>query len=252
MQSDLVSERKLELIRPRERRNARLTELLIPTRTRTPQSCEQVAAVCYRVRKSKIEFLLVQTRKGRWTFPKGGIVPGFTRAQSAALEAVEEGGVHGRIEETSFARYTLRKRGGPESEIVTYAFLCEVSRMSTPQEQNRRPTWFTPEKAQLRLKERRTGENGDELARVVERAVARIERVAAREQTVAEPLQRVQLEMSQATERGLIARFAMFRALGRGLKEGTHRVLEFEGEPDDDRHRTVRSGSSSPITFQPR
>jgi hypothetical protein len=33
--------------------------------------CEQVAAICFRVRGSDIEFLLVQTRKGRWIFPKG-------------------------------------------------------------------------------------------------------------------------------------------------------------------------------------
>ena len=39
---------------------------------------QQVAAVCYRVGKSGIEFLLVQTRSGRWIFPKGGVEPGLT------------------------------------------------------------------------------------------------------------------------------------------------------------------------------
>jgi len=52
-----------------------------------------------------IEFLLVQTRGGRWIFPKGGVERGLTRAQSAALEAFEEAGVHGRIEAAAFARY---------------------------------------------------------------------------------------------------------------------------------------------------
>ena len=32
--------------------------------------CEQVAAICFRVRGSDIEFLLVQTGKGRWIFPR--------------------------------------------------------------------------------------------------------------------------------------------------------------------------------------
>src|SRR5438270_2298976 len=73
---------------------------------------EQVAAVCYRLRGSQIEFLLVQTDAGRWTFPKGNAEPGLTQAQSAALEAFEEAGVHGRIEEAAFARYTRRKRIG--------------------------------------------------------------------------------------------------------------------------------------------
>ena len=54
------------------------------------KKCEQVAAVCYRVRMGVIEFLLVQTGKGRWIFPKGGVEPGLTHAQAAALEAFEE------------------------------------------------------------------------------------------------------------------------------------------------------------------
>src|SRR5271168_1348599 len=73
---------------------------------------QQVAAVCYRVRGTAIEFLLVQTRgSGRWTFPKGSAEPGLTHAQAAALEAFEEAGVHGRMEETSFASYVRRKSG---------------------------------------------------------------------------------------------------------------------------------------------
>src|SRR5580658_2281666 len=73
--------------------------------------CEQVAAVCYRWRGDSIEFLLVRTRSGgRWTFPKGSAEPGLTHAQAAALEAFEEAGVHGRIEETSFATYVRRDR----------------------------------------------------------------------------------------------------------------------------------------------
>src|SRR5580658_7694267 len=45
---------------------------------------QQVAAVCYRMAKRGIEFLLVQTRGGRWIFPKGGVERGLTYAQSAA------------------------------------------------------------------------------------------------------------------------------------------------------------------------
>src|SRR5258706_7336546 len=56
------------------------------------RECEQVAAVCYRVRGTEIEFLLVRTGSGHWTFPKGGVEPGLTHAQAAALEAFEEAG----------------------------------------------------------------------------------------------------------------------------------------------------------------
>lgn len=152
------------------------------------RGCEQVAAVCYRVRSSDIEFLLVRTGSGHWTFPKGSAEPGLTHAQAAALEAFEEAGVHGRMEEASFTRYIRRKGGrarnsarsgerSAEKEIAIQAHLCEVSRLDPPQERNRNPTWFSAEKAKRRLREDRTREYGAELTRVVERAVSRIRRL---------------------------------------------------------------------------
>src|ERR1700685_2314002 len=120
---------------------------------------EQVAAVCYRIRGKAIEFLLVQTRGGRWIFPKGSAEPGLSHAQAAALEAFEEAGVHGRIEEASFARYVRRERGGArksaaksgKKELAVYAHLCEVSRLSPPKESKRDRTWFSFEEAKRLL-----------------------------------------------------------------------------------------------------
>jgi 8-oxo-dGTP pyrophosphatase MutT (NUDIX family) len=148
------------------------------------RECEQVAAVCYWVRGSEIEFLLVKTGKGRWIFPKGSVEPGLTHAQAAALEAFEEAGVHGRMEEASFARYIRRRRTesrnaagrAAEKESAVNAHLCEVLRLVPPQELGRNPTWFSPDKAKRRLQEHRTPDFGNELARVVDRAVSRIRR----------------------------------------------------------------------------
>ncbi len=155
---------------------------------------QQVAAVCYRTGTQGIEFLLVQTRSGRWIFPKGGVEAGLTQAQSAALEAFEEAGVHGRIEEMPFARYRLDKSSGKKSahkktssrktssktsgETVT-VHLCEVSHLEAPQEAYRAPTWFSAEKAKRRLMANRDGKFGEELAGVVDRAVSRIRRLEA-------------------------------------------------------------------------
>lgn len=140
--------------------------------------CEQVAAVCYRVNGRGIEFLLVQTRNGRWTFPKGGAEPGLTHAQTAALEAFEEAGVHGRMEEASFSHYFRPRRGERrEREIAVNAHLCEVLRLETPPERKRKPTWFSPEETKRRLREDRLPDYGAELARVVGRAVIRIQRL---------------------------------------------------------------------------
>lgn len=150
---------------------------------------QQVAAICYRMRKRGIKFLLVQTRGGRWIFPKGGVEPGLTLAQSAALEAFEEAGVHGRMEEIPFARYFRRRPGAiadaleSETPLAVAAHLCEVSRLEPPQESNRNPTWFSAASAKQRLLEDRTQEFGAELARVVDRAVSRIQRLRSGQQT---------------------------------------------------------------------
>jgi 8-oxo-dGTP pyrophosphatase MutT (NUDIX family) len=142
------------------------------------RECAQVAAVCYRLRHTGVEFLLVQTRGGRWIFPKGSAEPGLTLAQSAALEAFEEAGVHGRIEEAPFTRYVRGKsderRNLSAVGTAVSAHLCEVTRLETPQECDRSPTWFSPEKAKRHLRDRRDADYGTELARVVDRAMRRI------------------------------------------------------------------------------
>ncbi len=166
---------------------------------RTQLAREQVAAVCYRVNGHGIEFLLVQTRGGRWTFPKGGVEPGLTHAQTAALEAFEEAGVHGRMEEASFARYIGRKRGSRRSaatELEVKAHLCEVSYLGPPQESKRNPTWFPAEKAKRRLREDRIPDDAAELLRVIDRAAARIQRLRAITCKPTDALQQVQFEAS--------------------------------------------------------
>jgi len=170
------------------------------SRSKTPR--QQVAAVCYRFRGSRLEFLLVQTSGGRWIFPKGGVEPGRTHAESAALEAFEEAGVHGRIEKIAFTRYYRRRPvQSPEAENdepAVSVHLCEVSRLERPQESNRRPSWFSTDKAKQRLRKDRAPELGAELLRVVEKAAARIQRLhsvsPAPTHTQVDPLQKVRFE----------------------------------------------------------
>ena len=210
-------------------------------RARAGESREQVAAVCYRIRRRKLEFLLVRTRKGRWTFPKGGVIRGLSHAQSAGLEAFEEAGVHGRIEERSFTNYTLRKRGN-SPEAVTQAHLCEVLRLEVPQEADRTPTWFPPEQTQACLAERRTSDDARALARVVDRAVFRIERLQTNSGAGRDSLQKVRFEACQT--RRLIARTALVTYVG-GRKtqpppllefdDTSGKILRFESSPRDQR-----------------
>jgi 8-oxo-dGTP pyrophosphatase MutT (NUDIX family) len=167
-----------------------------PSQLRQMRRRDQVAAVCYRIRNRKIEFLLVQTRGGRWTFPKGGTEAGLTAAQAAALEAFEEAGVHGRIEEACFARYVRQKRRSRDSrarDVVVSAHLCEVLWLGPPEESGRNPSWFPSEKAKRRLREDRSGSDGEEFARVVDRAVARIQRMSLKFPPTIDALQRPDL-----------------------------------------------------------
>src|SRR5947209_2411328 len=161
------------------------TRVFRVSQVRRLRKCQQVAAVCYRIRGSGIEFLLVQTRGGRWTFPKGGVEPGLTHAQAAALEAFEEAGVHGRMQELSFACYVRRKKRSAQdsdrvSDLVVNAHLCEVTWLEAPQERGRKPTWFSVDKTMRRLREDRDAAHGAELARMVELAMIRILRLAGK------------------------------------------------------------------------
>jgi len=170
---------KDELARPNSPPLSRLREI---------RECQQVAAICYRLRRGAIEFLLVKTRgTGRWTFPKGGAEPGLTHAQAAALEAFEEAGVRGRVEENAFTRYFRRLPGNGRNsgksaaqDHAVSAHLCEVLRLCTPEETGRNRTWFSVADAKLHLRERRQEGRGNEIARVIDTAVRRINRLQTR------------------------------------------------------------------------
>jgi 8-oxo-dGTP pyrophosphatase MutT (NUDIX family) len=171
---DIVQSDAMRLVGREGRASERFVRL---SQLRKLCECEQVAAVCYRVRGLSIEFLLVRTRgAGRWTFPKGSAELGLTHAQAAALEAFEEAGVHGRIEEASFARYVCQSK----KELAVNAYLCEVLRLSPPQESKRDRTWFSVVEARQRLREGRKNDGGAEFARVIDRAVVRIQKLRGR------------------------------------------------------------------------
>jgi hypothetical protein len=64
-----------------------------------------------------------------------------------------------------------------EKGLATNAYLCEVFRLSNPKESNRNRTWLSAEDARRSLREGRKKDDGAEFVRVVDRAVARIERL---------------------------------------------------------------------------
>src|SRR5579863_3687752 len=242
----------------RSRSNETSSVFVQLSRLRKVRACEQVAAVCYRLRHDEIEFLLVRTRgSGRWTFPKGSAEPGLTHAQAAALEAFEEAGVHGRIEEASFARYACRKRGEvrksstrcAEKLLQVNAHLCLVLRLSKPKESNRDRTWFPATEARRRLREGRESDEKAEFARVVDKAVARIQRSRSRtlvdsgysqQDRHSDALQKVQFEAVAAgphvgSRLNQARRYSIAAGDARGRSVLQGEILPFDAAPEVDR-----------------
>lgn len=68
----------------------------------------QYGAIPYTIVDGQLVVLLITSRgRGRWIFPKGGLMEGRTPWESAAHEAYEEAGVEGEIEETPIGSYFL-------------------------------------------------------------------------------------------------------------------------------------------------
>ncbi|WP_127144347.1 NUDIX hydrolase [Pelagibacterium montanilacus] len=68
----------------------------------------QSGALPYRIVDGQLVVLLVTSRgRGRWIFPKGGLKQGYTAWDSAALEAYEEAGVEGVVEQKPIGSYML-------------------------------------------------------------------------------------------------------------------------------------------------
>jgi 8-oxo-dGTP pyrophosphatase MutT (NUDIX family) len=188
---------------------------------------EQVAAVCYRWHAGVLQFLLVRTGGGRWTFPKGCSEPELTYAQAAAVEAFEEAGVHGRMEEACFTQYVLRsgKKAG-EKGLTLRAYLCEVARQVSPEESSRRPTWLSVVSTKKKLRDGRPVKDGVELSRVVDCAVTRIvESVNARSApSRPDVLRRVPFEASEVWASGLrqALQIAQVRGGSRNSSDANH------------------------------
>ena len=113
---------------------------------------EQSGVIPYRLEQGKIEILLVSSRKKkRWVIPKGIIEPDLTPQDSAAKEALEEGGILGEVLPESVGTYTYEKWGGVCRVVV---FLLKVTSLEANWLENyRERQWFSLPEARKRLDE---------------------------------------------------------------------------------------------------
>jgi len=125
----------------------------------------QFAALCYRINKSKVDVLLITSRRsGRWIVPKGWPMDGLTPAQCALQEAWEEAGVVGKAQDRclglySYNKFLTSKLGFPCVAMV-YPVLVKSLKSEYPESDQRRRKWFSLKKAAARIGE-------PELARIL-------------------------------------------------------------------------------------
>ena len=112
----------------------------------------QFAALCYRIKRGKVQVLLVTSRRTkRWIVPKGWPMDGRTPAASALQEAWEEGGVRGRADGPCLGVYSYEKGQLQTDDLQCLAMLYPVQVKSLakrfPESGQRRRRWVSRKKA---------------------------------------------------------------------------------------------------------
>ncbi|WP_284370600.1 NUDIX hydrolase [Sulfitobacter pacificus] len=125
----------------------------------------QFAALCYRVRRGKVQILVITSRRSkRWIVPKGWPMEGKTPAAAAAQEAWEEAGVRGQVDETALGVYTYGKTtvvgGELPCVVMLYPVLVKSLAKKFPESGQRRRKWVSRKKAAKKVAE-------EDLARLI-------------------------------------------------------------------------------------
>jgi 8-oxo-dGTP pyrophosphatase MutT (NUDIX family) len=112
----------------------------------------QYAALPWRDSGGKLEVLLITSRQSkRWILPKGWPIEGLSPQASAAQEALEEGGITGRIAPAVLGSYHYFKRlkNGVSVPCKVVVFALEVTRLRRdwPEKADRTLRWCTPQEA---------------------------------------------------------------------------------------------------------
>jgi 8-oxo-dGTP pyrophosphatase MutT (NUDIX family) len=107
---------------------------------------EQAGVLAYRLQDDAVQILLVRSRQDtHWTIPKGTPDDGTTLQQTAAQEALQEGGVRGVPGSSPVGSYDYTKKG-KRHRVVVFPLLVEEE-LSTWPEQFRERQWCDAEVA---------------------------------------------------------------------------------------------------------
>jgi 8-oxo-dGTP pyrophosphatase MutT (NUDIX family) len=119
----------------------------------------QYAALPYRKSEERgLEVMLVTSRETRrWIIPKGWPIAGVEPHNLAALEAMEEAGLLGKVCEKPIGSYRYDKKRGDGSivncTVDTFTFEVEQQMPTWPEQDQRKTQWFAPEEAAAQVQE---------------------------------------------------------------------------------------------------
>lgn len=123
-----------------------------------PRSYAQYAALPFKFDAGDLKVLLITSRDtGRWIFPKGWPERKMKPFQVAEMEAFEEAGVRGEIEQQEAVTYHYKKRlkNGRERPCLVKVFLLHVTEELDiwPECMQRQREWCSPGDGALRIGE---------------------------------------------------------------------------------------------------
>jgi 8-oxo-dGTP pyrophosphatase MutT (NUDIX family) len=121
-----------------------------PPRGRASSDRRRAAALCLRRKRGRWQLLLVTTRSGRPTLPKGRIEAGEKAAETALREAAEEAGVRGVVT----GHVGSWRHGDARQHVEGYVVRVRETARPHPSERWRTVRWVDVEKATEQLARR--------------------------------------------------------------------------------------------------
>lgn len=112
----------------------------------------QYAALPYRIARRRVEIMLITSRETRrWVVPKGWPMKGLKPHDAAAVEAAEEAGLIGEIDDRPIGSYNYLKRLKAGQSIAVqvsvYPFRVQAQVESWKEQGQREFRWFRYQKA---------------------------------------------------------------------------------------------------------
>src|SRR5262245_59914879 len=115
--------------------------------------CQQAAVIPYRIRKERIEVVLVTTSRGKgWIVPKGSVDAGERPRDAAIREAEEEAGLRGVVARKPLGR-DHHVKGDGRRRVYVYLMRVTKVRKRWLEDKIRRRRWMRISDASARLRE---------------------------------------------------------------------------------------------------